>query len=351
MNKRISIGVKPPYDVIIGPGLLEQAGQHLADRMGLCRAAIVCDDTVAPLYLDRLKESLRRAGFEASSLVLPAGEEHKHLGTLAQILDFFAQNRLSRRDFSIALGGGVCGDMTGFAAGCYMRGISYVQMPTTLLAAVDSSVGGKTAVDLPAGKNLAGLFIQPALVLCDTDCLKSLSPALLADGMAEAVKSAALDGEPLFSLCAQEEPDLAAVIAGCVSFKGRVVALDEKEQNLRRSLNLGHTAGHAIEKLSGYRIRHGQAVAMGLAIITRSAVKLGHCPAGDGKRILEALEKSHLPLHCPFTAAELAEAARMDKKRAGDSITVVLPTGIGGCRLQPIPAGELEALFAAGMED
>lgn len=350
MARRISIGVKPSYDAIIAPGLLKEAGARLAAQFSPCRMAVVCDAAVAPLYLSELQASLTGAGFEVFSHILPAGEEHKTLDTLGGILEFFAESGLSRKDMALALGGGVCGDMTGFAAGCYMRGIRYVQMPTTLLAAVDSSVGGKTGVDLRAGKNLAGLFIQPAAVLCDTNCLRTLPDACIADGMAEVIKSGVLDGERIFRLCQADEPDHEAMIAECVRFKGRVVELDEKEQNLRRSLNLGHTAGHAIEKLSRYTISHGHAVAMGLAIITRSAVKLGFCPAEDGQRILAALEKHGLPTAADFDAATLAEAAVMDKKREADRITVVIPTGIGSCRLHPIPIGELEALFAAGTE-
>ena len=176
MTKRIPIGVKPPYDVIIAPGLLEEAGARLAGEIGPCRAAVICDSNVAGLYLDRLRQSLETAGLEVFSYVFPAGEEQKNLGTLGEILEFLAQSELTRKDCVVALGGGVCGDMAGFAAGCYMRGIKYIQIPTTLLSAVDSSVGGKTAVDLQAGKNLAGLFVQPAMVLCDTDCLKTLPP-------------------------------------------------------------------------------------------------------------------------------------------------------------------------------
>lgn len=351
MTKRIPIAVSPAYDVIIRPGILREAGARLAALFPACRAALLCDTNVAPLYLDTVKESLESAGFEVFPFVFPAGEEQKNLKTLSDILEFMAEQRLTRSDCVIALGGGVCGDMAGFAAGCYMRGIRYVQMPTTLLSAVDSSVGGKTAVDLAAGKNLAGLFLQPAAVLCDPDCLKTLPPELLASGMAEAIKSGVLDGEALFAACTEPEPDLAAVIAGCVRFKGRVVELDEKEKNLRRSLNLGHTAGHAIEKLADYRLSHGHAVAIGLAIITRSAVKKGICSPEDARRILDALETNHLPTKTEFTAAQIAQAALADKKRSGDTITVVLPTGIGGCRLQPIPVEDLEALLASGMED
>lgn len=351
MTKRIPIGVQPPYDVIIQPGILREAGPRLAALFPPCRAVILCDSSVAALWLAPVQTSLESAGFTVFPYTFPPGEEQKTLRTLADILEFMAERQLTRSDCVIALGGGVCGDMAGFAAGCYMRGIKYVQLPTTLLAAVDSSVGGKTAVDLAAGKNLAGLFVQPAAVLCDPDCLKTLPAEQLASGMAEAIKSGILDGEELFAACCAGEPDYAAIIAGCVRFKGRVVELDEKEQNLRRCLNLGHTAGHAIEKLSDYSLSHGHCVAIGLAIITRAALRRAVCSEADARRILDALTACGLPTRTHFSPAALAKAALADKKRSGGTITLVFPTGIGGCRLQPVPVEELEALFASGMED
>ena len=261
----IEVHTAPAYEVTIGAGLLRECGARLKTVLGGCRIAVVADSNVAPLYLETVCASLRDAGFAVCSYVFPSGEAHKNFTTLSAILEFLAESQLTRTDCVAALGGGVTGDMAGFAAASYLRGIRYVQLPTTLLSAVDSSVGGKTAIDLAAGKNLAGAFLQPAAVLCDTDCLRSLPAAVFADGAAEAIKTGVLSGETLFSLF--EDGTLtdapAEVIARCVRYKAGVVERDEKERGERRKLNLGHTVGHAIEKCSGYAIPHGHAVAAG----------------------------------------------------------------------------------------
>ena len=251
-----------------------------------------------------------------------------------------------------ALGGGVTGDMVGFAAACYLRGIRCVQLPTTLLSAVDSSVGGKTAIDLAAGKNLAGAFLQPTAVLCDTDCLRSLPADVFADGAAEAIKTGVLDDESLFALF--EDGTLTAapaeVIARCVRYKAGVVERDEKEQGERKLLNLGHTVAHAIEKCSGYAIPHGHAVAAGLAIIARSTEALGWTEEPIAARIAACLAKNHLPTGTEYTAEALAEAALADKKRAGGDITLVIPKKIGVCQLKKVPVTELLPIIRAGLE-
>ena len=344
--KTVDVGVDPVYTVSIGSGLLRRCGALLRPVIAPCRMAVISDDTVAPLYADTVCDSLRRAGYGVCRWTFPAGEAHKNMTTLAALLDFLAEQHLTRSDCVAALGGGVCGDMAGFAAGCYLRGIRYVQLPTTLLAAVDSSVGGKTAVDLPAGKNLAGLFWQPAAVLCDTDCL-----ALLSDGAAEAVKTGVLSGEPLFSLLETDAPPLPEVIERCVSYKAGVVARDARESGERQLLNLGHTAGHAMETCSGYTVSHGRAVAMGLALMARASEKLGWCQAPCAQRIIAALSPQGLPTAPLFTPRQLAEAALADKKRVGDDITLVIPGCIGGCYLKKCPVAELESVFAAGWED
>ncbi|BCK84462.1 3-dehydroquinate synthase [Pusillibacter faecalis] len=346
----IPVGTSPAYAVSIGPGLLSQCGQRLWEVLGRCRIAVITDDTVAPLYLDAVSESLRSAGVSVSSYIFPAGECSKTLATLSDILEFLAGEHLTRTDCVAALGGGVVGDMAGFAAGVYLRGIRCVQLPTTLLSAVDSSVGGKTAIDLRAGKNLAGVFLQPAAVLCDTDCLRTLPPAIFADGAAEAIKTGILCDESLFSLF--EDGTLTAapaeVIARCVGYKAGVVERDEKEQGERRLLNLGHTVGHAIEKCSGYRLSHGHAVAAGLSIIARSAEALGWTEEPIAARIAACLAKNGLPTGTEYPPEALAEAALADKKRSGDSITVVIPRRIGACELKKLPVRELQALIAAG---
>lgn len=348
----IQVHTSPAYAVSIGPGLLRACGQRLRDLLGTCHVAVITDSTVAPLYLGVVTGSLQTAGFAVSSYVFPAGEAHKNFETLSGILEFLAEERLTRTDCVVALGGGVTGDMAGFAAAVYLRGIRCVQLPTTLLSAVDSSVGGKTAIDLKAGKNLAGSFLQPAAVLCDTDCLASLPADVFADGAAEAIKTGVLSDEGLFSLF--EDGTLAtapgSVIAQCVSYKAGVVERDEREQNERRLLNLGHTVGHAIEKCSGYAIPHGHAVAAGLAIIARSAEKLGWTDEPIAGRIAACLAKNGLPTGAEYSAAELAHAASADKKRAGADITLVIPKKIGVCALKKMPVSELLPVITAGLE-
>ena len=348
----IPVHTSPAYTVTIAPGLLHQCGQRLREILPLCHVAVVTDSTVAPLYLETVKKSLAAAGFTVSAYVFPAGEAHKNFETLAGILEFLAEAHLTRTDCVAALGGGVTGDMAGFAAACYLRGIRCVQLPTTLLSAVDSSVGGKTAIDLKGGKNLAGAFLQPAAVLCDTDCLASLPADLFADGAAEAIKTGVLCDESLFSLfeAGRLETDPGSVIARCVRYKAGVVERDEKEQNERRLLNLGHTVGHAIEKCSGYAIPHGHAVAAGLAIIARSAEALGWTEAPIAARIAACLAKNALPTGTEYSAQALADAALADKKRAGGDITLVIPKRIGMCELKKVPVTELLPIIAAGLE-
>ena len=350
--KEIPVQTNPAYTVTIGPGLLKNCGQALGNTLSPCHVAVVTDSVVGPLYLEAVTESLRAAGHAVSAYEFPAGEGSKNFATLSDILEFLASERLTRSDCLVALGGGVVGDMAGFAAACYLRGIRYVQMPTTLLSAVDSSVGGKTAIDLRAGKNLAGAFLQPAAVLCDTDCLGTLPPEVFADGAAEAVKTGVLCDEGLFALFEGGTPaaDPAEVIARCVAYKAGVVERDEKEQGERKLLNLGHTVGHAIEKCSGYAIPHGHAVAAGLAVMARAAEGLNWTNGPVAGRICGCLEGLGLPISTEYSPEALAEAALADKKRAGDDITIVVPKEIGACELLRIPVSELLFVIGTGWE-
>ena len=350
--RTIPVNTNPPYAVAIGPGLLRDCGTRLREIMAPCHVAVVTDSTVGPLYLETATESLRAAGYAVSTYTFPAGEGSKNFETLSDILEFLAGEHLTRSDCLAALGGGVAGDMAGFAAACYLRGIRYVQMPTTLLSAVDSSVGGKTAIDLKAGKNLAGAFLQPAAVLCDTDCLNTLPRSVFADGAAEAIKTGILCDETLFALFEDGtlKADPGSVVARCVAYKAGVVERDEKEQGERKLLNLGHTAGHAIEKCSGYTIPHGHAVAAGLAIIARAAERLGWAAEPLAARICACLKKNALPVSTEYAPEALAEAALADKKRSGDSITIVVPRKIGLCELKTVPVTELLPVIRAGWE-
>ena len=353
MNVRsIRIHAGNGYNVTISSNILDGCGDMLARCVGPCHGALITDDQVWPLYGERVKASLEQAGFVMDTFVFPAGEASKNMGTLTKMLEFLAEKRLTRTDCVVALGGGVVGDAAGFAAGCYLRGIRYVQLPTTLLAAVDSSVGGKTAVDLGAGKNLAGLFHQPSAVICDCDVFSTLSGENFACGAAEAVKTGVLAGAPLFQRMQDgiRSGDLPDVVAGCVSYKGKVVEGDEREAGQRKLLNLGHTPGHGVELISGYAVPHGYAVSMGLALMARAAVRLGIGSAECARRIEQALVACELPITCPYSAEQLAEAALGDKKRAGNAVTLVFPREIGDCVLLEYPVSELRKVFSLGME-
>ena len=351
-HRVIPVHVREGYNVLIGGGVLRESGRFIRAALGKRKLAIVTDSNVERHYLSPLLESLKVAGYDASTFVFPAGELNKRMNTVADMLEFFAGAQLTRKDCVLALGGGVTGDMAGFAAGCYLRGIDYVQLPTTLLAAVDSSVGGKTAVDLSAGKNLAGLFHQPSLVLCDTECFNTLSPDEFANGAAEAIKTGILDDETLFSLFESNDgkQNIEEIVAQCVAFKAKVVEQDERETGLRKTLNLGHTAGHAIELCSGYSIPHGHAVAVGLAIIARAAERLKWATEPVAERIVRVLKQNNLPTTTEFSPDALANAALLDKKRAGGVITLVVPRRIGECTLLDVPVGQLAEIFRAGME-
>lgn len=346
----IPVQASGSYHVHIGRGLLAKAGELAAQVLSPCRALILTDDVVAPLYADALSASLTDAGFVPEIYVVPHGEGSKSLSTLGALLEHLAEHKYTRTDAMFALGGGVVGDLCGFAASIYLRGIPFVQIPTTLLAAVDSSVGGKTAVNLAAGKNLAGAFYQPRLVICDPDTLHTLSPEIFADGCAEVIKYGVINDKVLFSMLQDGiSPASEQIVARCVANKRDVVEKDEFDTGLRQLLNLGHTVAHAIEKCSDFAVSHGSAVAMGTVIIMRAAVRRGLCPQGDLDALVTLTKQLGLPTACPYTARELTAVALSDKKRAGASITLVVPHGIGDSRLCKIPAAELGAWLEAGL--
>ena len=348
--KIVTVNTSHPYDILIEQGLLDRAGELCAERIAPCHLCVVTDGTVHALYYDRLRASLERAGYEVYSFVIPHGEGSKNMSSLISLLEFCAEHRLTRTDALVALGGGVVGDLCGFAAAVYLRGVRFVQIPTTLLAAVDSSVGGKTAVDLVAGKNLAGAFHQPSLVLCDPDTLGTLSDDIFADGCAEVIKYAVISDRPFFEfLKGGIASNLEQVIESCVIHKRDVVEADEFDLGKRQLLNLGHTVGHAIELCSDLAISHGSAVAIGMVIVMRAAVRQGLCPATDLDELVAMLEANNLPTACPFDAASLAQVATADKKRAGDVITLVVPYAIGDSRLYRLPVSELADFIEKGL--
>ncbi|MBE5905719.1 MAG: 3-dehydroquinate synthase [Lachnospiraceae bacterium] len=351
---KVSVKGTHPYDVLVRRGLLGECGKIFRQQDICGNVCIVTEETVAPFYLQTVQKSLVEAGYNVSSIVLKPGECSKNLMSLQQILSFLAKEGLDRKDTLVALGGGVIGDITGFVAGIYLRGIAYVQMPTTLLAAVDSSVGGKTAIDLPEGKNLAGLFWHPDLVITDLDCFQTLPFKVYRQGMAEVVKTAILAGGELFSLCEKATCDcdsdmLETMVTACVTYKAQVVESDFTEQGVRKLLNLGHTPAHVIEKRSGYTISHGEAVARGLYLMTAVAYVRNELSEETAERIFGLLDKEKFPDDMVCLAKEFAEEAQYDKKRKGDSISLILPEGIGNCVIKEVPITELEKLYDGAM--
>ena len=349
--KTITVSASREYEVRIGAGLLASLGAETAAVCKAGTAAIVSDSTVWPLYGSAAEESLTAAGLKTVHYVFPAGEASKNGDNYLSLLNFLVENHITRSDCIIALGGGVVGDLSGFAAATFLRGIAYIQVPTTLLAAVDSSVGGKTAIDLPAGKNLAGAFYQPRLVLCDTDTLRSLPEDIFRDGCAEVIKYGVLYDPALFSHL--EDAGLAfrreTVIARCVELKRDVVMEDEFDTGARMKLNLGHTIGHGVEAQSHFTVSHGKAVAIGMAIVSRAGVKYGICEPDAQQRIVAVLDRFGLPVSTDCGADEIYACALSDKKRAGGTVNLIIPERIGFCRIQPTPVDQLRAFIAAGL--
>ncbi|MDR1674627.1 MAG: 3-dehydroquinate synthase [Oscillospiraceae bacterium] len=332
----INIKASHEYSAVIGSDLLAAAGEYLRGLTDAQSVMLVSDDTVFGIYGETVVNSLKNAGFNVFRFVFKHGEQSKHMGTVTDILEYSAQCGLTRRDVFAALGGGVTGDITGFAAAIYQRGVDFIQLPTTFLAAIDSSVGGKTGVDLSAGKNLAGAFHQPVGVLCDTDTFKTLPPEVFADGVCEAVKYGMIKDRKLFDTVAQGITDIEDVVTQCVEIKRDIVQADEFDTGQRQLLNFGHTFGHAIEKLSGYGITHGRAVAMGMRLIAKSADK------DLVVNLDKVFAKYGIDTHCPYTAREIANAALSDKKRDGGTITLVLIEKIGKAYLKKIPIEKIE---------
>lgn len=444
---KITVNASRTYDVIMEHGLLAKAGSYICDALGITKKdaecstirdcnsefaksniyageadcddyvlrnfsvsdgkkiCIVTDSNVDKLYgqpEQALWTSLAEAGFDVYKYVFPGGEDHKNMETITDILEYLAANNFTRSDVLLALGGGITGDVTGFAAATFLRGVEFIQVPTSLLAVVDSSVGGKTGVNLSSGKNLAGAFWQPSLVLFDPDVLDTLTDELKLDGIAETVKAGIIADPNIISMstmsraiitdstncmntssnicnsgssnntasaCSSNHSEtltkpgthtpgspvscdtdfLAKLAAMAVEVKRLVVEEDERENGSRQLLNLGHTAAHAIEKCSNYRISHGHAVAMGTAIIAAAACESGWCDNDTYETILNTLRGFNFPLDCPYSAKELAAVALHDKKRRGGTITLVIPQQIGKCVLKTVDVDKLEDVFSGGL--
>ena len=348
----VPVKASTAYDICIGRGLLRQSGTYLRRVTTGDTVLLVCGDIVAKLHAPTVKASLEAAGYRVEQFIYPHGEQSKTIDTYFRLQMALAEAGLTRSDTIVALGGGVTGDLAGFAAATYQRGIAYVQMPTTLLAAVDSSVGGKTAIDLPAGKNLVGAFYQPKLVLCDLNALDTLPPEIFTEGMAEVIKYGVIWDENFFNrLSAGIGDGLEDIISRCVSIKAEVVARDEYDRGLRGLLKFGHTAAHAVEQLSHYTVSHGNAVAIGMVLVTKAAQLAGLCDEALFHRVLRLVQQYDLPTGTDFAPQDVVKAMYADKKRTGDSITLVIPRTLGRCELQTMRTKEMEDFFLPALED
>ncbi len=348
--RKITVKGNGGYDIFIGGGILNNAGEHIRSVSKASRAIVISDSNVFPLYGEALLASLYQNGFEANSFVFPAGEGSKTVDTVLSMTEAMSSFELTRGDIAIALGGGVTGDMTGFAASIYLRGIDFVSIPTSLLSQVDSSVGGKTGCDTDYGKNLLGAFHNPRLVLIDTDTLKTLPERYVTDGMGEVIKYGCIKSEALFEKLrgAERLTDiLFDVIYECVYIKKQVVEEDFTEKGERMLLNFGHTLAHAIERQQNYTGNsHGEAVAIGMYKITLAAEREGLTAKGTAERLEEVLLKYSLPTECDIEITELAVHMLRDKKRRDDGINLVLLKDIGSAYIQRADICDLSRFFA-----
>jgi 3-dehydroquinate synthase len=350
--KNVKVNTQIPYDVKVGSGILEQAGKWIAECVSGRKVALVADALAMAECGETLKKSLSDAGFTV--IVMEIGEgEGKTAEEMMAILRQMADRHMTRSDAVVALGGGITGNVAGMAAALYQRGISCIQIPTTLLSMVDSSVGGKLAVDMPQGQNMIGVVRQPALVICDISLLKDLRSEKNKVGWSEIIKTGMIGNRDLLDFLAEypEGDRLEDVVAMCVSLKGAIVARDEDDTGERMVLNFGHTVGHAIESLSGGKTGHGAAVAIGMAVMTRAFVRKGTCTK-ETRTILESLLDHYgLPKTTEYTADQLFEAAKSDKKRRDDRITLIVPEFPGKCVLREMKFSELKDILALGLPE
>lgn len=346
--KKVTVNTSTPYDILIERGLIDKSGELIRSVTGAKKACLITDSNVGAIYAERVTASLERAGFETALFAFPAGESEKRLDTVASMLSFMADFRMTRGDIVVALGGGVTGDMAGFAAAVYMRGVSFVQIPTSLLAQVDSSVGGKTGVDIPQGKNLVGAFHQPILVIIDPDTLETLSERFLRDGMGEVIKYGCIKDAALFRTLENENAFdiIEDIIETCVCIKRDVVDRDEKERGERMLLNFGHTLGHSLEKLYNFEgLTHGEAVAIGMVRLALAGEQAALTEKGTAERIKSLCERYGLPTSDPASSGELSELCKSDKKSGGDSVNLVLLKRIGESFIRKTPFSELESFI------
>lgn len=350
----IKVNTDKPYEVRIENGILDRTGAALKTlfKSG-SRAMIVSDTNVFPLYGERLEKSLSQAGFKVSSFVFEAGEAQKQLSTVMKIYEALSENGFTRSDFIVTLGGGIAGDMGGFAAATFLRGIDFVQVPTSLLAQVDASVGGKTGVDLPFGKNLVGAFHQPRMVITDPQTLSTLPDAFFSDGMGEVIKYGCIMDEELFGKLERGEviDALEETICRCVNCKKQLVEEDTNDKGRRMILNFGHTFGHALEKLTGFSsLSHGLAVGIGMVMAAQVGESFGITEAGTADRIRAVLKNYEMPTDTQFDFAEIIEATSLDKKSFGKTLNLILIEKIGKSVIYPVDRSYLVLRYKIAAE-
>ena len=351
----IDINTDRNYQITLKEGILHQIGLEIMQRHTSGKICIISDKNSNKYWGTTLRSALEGTGFELHSLVFPPGERTKSFKNLEEIINYLAKHRFSKSDFLIALGGGVIGDLTGFAASIYMRGIKFYNIPTTLLSAVDSSVGGKTAVNLITGKNMAGSFWQPSGVFFDINTLSTLPKDQMQNGLGEVIKAGVIMDESIISLMENHWPDRLTeiteeLIYKSINVKKEIVQQDEREKGPRQTLNLGHTIGHAVENLSRYKIPHGQAVSMGLMIMAKTAERMGWSHGSMSYRLEHLYQRYSIDVKCPFKAKSISKEILADKKRRGDTITLAVPLKIGHCTLRNVNISEVQELLEKGME-
>lgn len=341
--RKIFVNTDNPYEIIVHKGIFEYCDEIIANFFDLRNTVIVTDETVYKIYGKIFEDKLLKKGFKVGVFVLKDGEQSKNLNNLSLLYDFLSESEITRDDFIIALGGGVVGDLAGFAAASFLRGISFIQIPTTLVAQVDSSVGGKTAVNIKSGKNLVGAFHQPSLVICDPNLLSTLGSRVFCDGMGEVIKYAVAFLESLFLKLSQTDINdiLEEVICDCINCKKNIVEKDECDLKTRMKLNFGHTVGHAIEKYNNYtQITHGQAISIGMVYIMQQGEKLGITKKKETEKLKKLLEKFNLPISTCIAWTDIFVNSLGDKKRRGNNITIVTVSEIGKSRLLTLSLDE-----------
>lgn len=347
------------YQIYVGHHLLAQAGDLIRSHTSGSKILLVTHPDLNKFFGTELLTSLESAGYSVTTAMVPAGEHAKSFESYQQLVGILAEHRFTREDIVVALGGGVIGDLAGFVAATYMRGCALIHIPTSFLAMIDSSIGGKTAIDLPFGKNLVGAFYNPRAVIVDLELLNSIPAPLFQDSCGELIKYGVLSGQDLFNKISLarnpvqviDVPRRQELIQACIEIKKSIVEADFKEAGSRKLLNLGHTLGHAIETLSNFELGHGSCVAAGTAMTAKACFKLGLCSSKDAKGIAELTQSYELPTSTSFTVEELYSAALHDKKSHADSIDVALIYGIGDVRIERKSFAELKQLIELAKED